>query len=329
MPHTSFVARPCCALAVLLACIAGHSASAQDYPARAITMVEPYAAGGPSDEIAREVGQRMSKSLGQSVIIENVTGGATNIGIARVARSAPDGYTLLFHQPQLAVNVTLYPKIGFDIQKDLTTVGLIDASPVVLVGSKSLPPNNLAELKAWMTDHRVKFAIPGIGSNSHLSTVALLNTFGVEADLVPYRGAAPAMQDLLGGHVDLFIAAPTSMLELLATKMIKAYGVTSKQRLPQIPEVPSLVAELGPQMESLFWHALFVRAGTPEPVIRKLSAALQEATADPALLKSWAALGISPFPQELATPEGGQKYFLAEVQRWGDIIRRNKIEVQN
>jgi tripartite-type tricarboxylate transporter receptor subunit TctC len=330
MPHTNSTASTCVAVAALVSCLIGMSAAnAQEYPTRPITIVVPFAAGGPTDEAAREVGQRMSKSLGQNVIIENVSGGATNIGIGRVARSAPDGYTLLLHQPQVAVNVTLYPKIGFDIQKDLTIVGLVNATPVVLVGRKSLPPDNLAELKAWMKDHTVKFALPGIGTNAHLTTVALLNTLGVEADLVPYRGAAPVMQDLLGEHVDLFIAAPTSVLELLGSKMLKAYGVTSKDRLGQIPDVPSLVGELGPQMEALFWHGLFARAGTPEPVIRKLSAALQEATADPSLVKSWAALGISPFRNEMATPDGGQKFFLGEVRRWGDIIRRNKIEVQN
>ena len=316
------------ALAVLLSCFAGISvATAQNYPDRTITIIVPFPAGGPTDQLARQLGPRISAKLGQNVVVENVSGGATNIGTTRVVRSAPDGYTLLLHNLQMAANATLYPNLGFNTEKDLTLVGLININPLLFIGRKSLPPNNLTELVDWMKKNTAKIALPGIGTTGHLTTAVFLNTIDVKADLIPYRGAAPAFQDILGEQVDLYTATPQQVMEMLKSKMVKAYGVTSKERLTQLPDVPSLPNKFGPQLEVLYWQGMFAPAGTPAAVLNKISAAIQDAMSDPQLLKEWAAQGIKPFPKEMATHDGGEKFYLSEIARWRDVIRKNKIDV--
>ncbi len=316
------------ALAVLLSCLSGISvAAAQNYPTRAITIIVPFPPGGPTDQLARQLGPRLSAKLGQNVVVENVSGGATNIGTARVARAAPDGYTLLLHNLQMAANATLYPDQGFNTERDLTLVGLVNNNPLVLIGRKSLPPRNLTELIDWMKNNSAKIALPGIGTTGHLTTAVLLNTIGARADLIPYRGGAPALQDILGEQDDLYTPTPQQVVQMIKSNMVKAYAVTSKEPLPQLPDVPSLPAKLGPQLEVLYWQALFAPAGTPAPVLNKISAAVQDAMSDPQLLKEWAEQGVKPFPKDMATHDGGEKFYRSEITRWRDVIRKNKIDV--
>lgn len=316
------------AAAPLLAClVAALPASAQTYPDRAITMVVPLPAGGPTDQLARQIAPKLTEKLGQNVIIENVTGGATTIGTARVARAAPDGYTLLMHSLQVASNPGLYPKLSFDTEKDLVPIAFINYNPIVLVGRKSLPANTFPELVTWMKANPAKFAIPGLGTTGHMTTVLLLKALGVEADLVPYRGAAPAMQDILGEHIDLYFAAPQSLVQAVQAKSVKAYGLTAREASPLLPGVPSLVELVGPQMEVRYWSALLTRAGTPQPVIDKINAAVQDAMKDPALLASWADIGVVPYPPEQRSPQAGARFFHDEIKRWGEVIRANKIEI--
>ena len=319
------------ASAAVLSCFAVFGAatpgSAQDYPNRVITMIVPLPAGGPTDQIARQIAPRMQEKLGQNVVIENVSGGATTIGTGRVARAAPDGYTLLMHSLQVSSNPGLYPKLPFDTEKELVPVIFINYNPIVLIGRKSLPPIDFAELVDWMRKYHAKFAIPGLGTTGHMTTVQLLNALGIDADIVPYRGAAPAMQDILGGHVDLYFAAPQSLVQAVEANSVKAYGVTQKDPSVLLPKVPSLVGLVGEQMNVRYWTALLAPAQTPKPILDKLNAVVREAMADKALLANWAEMGVVPFPPDQLSLEAGQSLFKSEIKRWGEVIRANKIEV--
>ena len=207
MPH---LLRP--ALAALAVVGFASAAAAQDYPSRVITMIVPYPAGGPTDQLARVIAPKFSEKLGQNVIVENVSGGGTTIATGRVARATADGHTLLLHNLQISANVALYPKLTFDTEKDLTPVAFINRNPLVLVGRKSLEPNTLRELIAYMKTTQVKMAHPGTGSTGHLATSLFAQEAKVTVVHVPYRGAAPALQDIAGGHVDLFFATPQSVV---------------------------------------------------------------------------------------------------------------------
>jgi tripartite-type tricarboxylate transporter receptor subunit TctC len=255
-----------------------------------------------------------------------VSGGGTTFATARGARAAPDGHTLLLHNLQIAANVSLYPRLPFDTEKDLTPIAMINHNPLVLVGRKSLPANSLAELVAWMKTTPAKMAHPGTGSTGHLSTFLLAQALGVKVDHIPYRGAAPALQDISGGHVDLFFATPQSVVEQIASGQMKAYGITAKERSKLLPDVPSFVQEFGPKLEILYWHALFAPAGTAKPIIDALNAVLQEVMDDPAIVKSWADTGVSPFPKEQRSPQAAQAMLRNQIEHWGQVVRDNKIE---
>ena len=308
---------------------AASPARAQDYPNRTVTIVVPFVAGGPTDALARQLGVAFQAKLGQTVIVENVGGGGSTIGTARVARAAPDGYTLLLHNLAISSNVSLYPKLTFHPEKDLTPIGFINYQPLVLTARKTLPPNSLAELVSWLKANTGRFATPGTGSTGHLASALLSQAMGVKIDYIPYRGGAPALQDLVAGHVDFFFGTPQQLLEPTKGGLIKAYGVSAKDRIAQLPEVPSFVQQYGPKLEILFWHGLFAPTGTPKPVIEKLDAALQEVLADPQIVQGWSVIGVRPYPKEQRGPEAGQVLMRNEVQRWGDVIRENKIEPQN
>jgi tripartite-type tricarboxylate transporter receptor subunit TctC len=316
------------ALAVLLSCLAGVPvATAQNYPTRTITIIVPFPAGGPTDQLARQLGPRLSAKLGQNIVIENVTGGATNIGTARVARAAPDGYTLLVHNLQMAANATLYPNLGFSTEKDLALIGLVNKNPLVLVGRKSLPADDLTGLVDWMKKNIAKFALPGPGTTAHLTTALFVNTLGINADLIPYRGAAPAIQDVLGEQVDLSFPTPQQVLPMIASKMLKAYGVTSKEPMAQLPGVASLAERFGPQLDVVYWQGVFAPAGTPAAILDRINAEIQQAMTDPQLLNEWAGHGLEPFGKELAARAAGEKFYLGEIARWRDVIHKNKISV--
>jgi len=244
-------------LAALLVAL-GWSAAAQDYPSRTVTIIVPYPAGGPTDQLARVLAPKFAEKLGQNFIVENISGGGTTIATGRVARGAKDGHTLLLHNLQISANVALYPKLNFDTEKDLVPVTFINQNPLVLVGRKSLAANTLSELLATMKKTQVRMAHPGTGSTGHLATSLLAKEAGVEVVGVPYRGAAPALQDIAGGHVDLFFATPQSVVQTVANGQMKAFGITSKTASPQFPHVASFVDALGPKLEILYWHALFV-----------------------------------------------------------------------
>jgi tripartite-type tricarboxylate transporter receptor subunit TctC len=313
-------------MAAALAALGMASAHAQGYPSRQVTVIVPYPAGGPTDQLARVLVAKFSAKFGHNFIVENVSGGGTNIAGQRVARAAPDGHTLYLPNLQFSANVSLYPTLPFDTEKDFVPIILINNNPLVLIGRKTLPADTLPELAAWMKTAPAKMAHPGTGSTGHLATFLLAQAMGVKVDHIPYRGAAPALQDITGGHVDLFFATPQSVVQQVAAGQMKAFGITSKDPSPLFPGVPSFVQAYGPKLEILFWHMLFAPAGTPRPIVDALNAAVQEAIDDPAMLKAWADTGVSPYPKEQRSPEAARDYLKKEIAHWGEVVRENKIE---
>jgi tripartite-type tricarboxylate transporter receptor subunit TctC len=304
------------------------SAAAQDYPSRNVTIIVPYPAGGPTDETARMVAQSLSSRLKQSFIVEDVGGGGSIIGSEKVARAAPDGYTLLVCNLQIAANVSLYENLPFDTVKTFTPVMLINRNPLVLVGRKTLAPNTLGDLVVQMKQRTFKAAIAGYGTTGHLTTSLFAQEAGVSLDQIPYRGAAPAVTDLLGGQVDLFFATPQSVVQHVAAGALKAYGVTSRDKLAEFPTADSFPLTFGPKLDVVYWQAMFVRAGTPAQVIATLNKALQNAVSDPALVKIWAAEDVSVFPSDQRSTGAASALLNSEIARWGQVIRDNKIHMQ-
>ena len=301
-------------------------AFAQDYPAKNVTIIVPYPAGGPTDQLARLLAPRFAEKLGKNFIVENVSGGGTTIGTGRVARAAPDGHTLLLHNLQISANVALYPKLQYDTERDLAAIAFINRNPLVLVGRKSLAPVTLGELIAYMRANSFSMAHPGSGSSGHLATALFAQAAKVTPVQVPYRGGAPMVQDLLGDHVDLLFGTPQQLAPLVASGQLKAYGVTAKETYPQFPAAASLVATLGPKLEIFYWHALFAPAATPKPVIDKLSAVVQGVLDDAALMKSWADTGVTPYPAGERTGQGAETLFKSEIARWSEVVRENQIQ---
>ena len=300
---------------------------ADTYPSRTITIIVPYPAGGPTDETARVVAQSLSEKLKQNVIVENVTGGGTIIATNKVAKATPNGYTLLLHNLQISANVTLYKNLPFDTDKDLIPVMLINENPLILVGSKTLAPDNLTELLALMKKQTLKAAIPGYGATGHLTTTLLAQAAKVPINQIPYRGAAPALTDLLGGHVDLYFATPQQIEPQVKAGKVKVYGITAKEKSAEMPTAESMVTALGPTFDIVYWQALFAPAGTPQSVIDTLNEALQATVSNPAIVKHWHDEGMSTFPKDRRSVAAARAMMKSEIARWGETIRDNDIHV--
>jgi len=313
-------------LVLLLSALLALPAAGEGYPSRVVTLVVPYPAGGPTDQLARQLAPHLSEKLGQGFIVENVSGGATTIATGRVTRAAPDGHMLLVHNLQIAANVALHPSLPFDTEKDLVALAFINHNPLVLVGRRSLPANTLAELIASMRTAPLKMAHPGTGSTGHLTTALFAQEARVAIDHIPYRGAAPALQDVIGDHIDLFFATPQSVVEAVPAGQVKAFGITTKEPSRQFPNVTPMAQALGPNLEISYWHALFAPAATPRPILDKLAAVLQEIMEDPALIRIWADAGVTPYPKELRAPATAQALLASEVARWGAVVRANNIQ---
>lgn len=311
-----------------LATAAAAQSQGQPYPSRPVTIIVPYPAGGPTDQVARQIAPKLAAKLGQNFIVENVSGGGTNIAGQRVARAAADGHTLFIHNLQISANVSLYKTLPFDTEKDFAPIAMINSNPLVLVGRKTLEANTLPELAAWMKSQPApaKMAHPGTGSTGQLATFLFAQALGVNVDHIPYRGAAPALQDILGNHIDLFFATPQQVVGAFAGGQIKVFGITSKDTSPQFPGVPSFVATYGPKLDISFWHIMLAPAAAPRPIIDALNGALQDALDDPEILKAWAMSGVAPYPPEQRTPAGAAAYLKKEIAHWGEVVRDNQIE---
>ena len=306
------------------------AASAQTYPNRPITMIVPYPPGGATDTIARVVQDSMSQTLGQQLVIENVGGAGGMIAAARAARAAPDGYTIMLHQVAMAAGMTLYKNLTFDAEKDFVTVGLVNNAASTLAARPNLPPNNIAELVRWMKEpgRNTKMPHPGVGSFGHLAGVLVAQEIGAAVTQIPYRGAGPALNDLLADHVDLMSQSAVVAAPLVKTGKLKAYAIIGRTRFSGLPDLPTM-GEVGyKKLELDFWHMVFAPAGTPRPIVDRLNAALRHALADARVSKTFSDGGMEPFPPAQQTPEAAAALLKSELKLWGDVIRANNITAQ-
>ena len=309
-------------LAVAFALVLGP-AQAQDYPTRPITMIVPFPAGGPTDTIARVTAQSMSKLLGQQIIVENIGGAGGTIGTGRASRSAPDGYTVLLHHLGLATADTLYRKLPYSTRKAFAPIGLVTDAPMVFVSRSDFAPGNFAEFVAHAKKlgEKLTFATAGVGSASQLCGLLFMSAIQTKLTQVPYKGGGPLMNDLIGRQVDVGCEQATAATPPIQGKRIKGYAVTTTARLPSLPDLPT-ANEAGLKGFTLgVWHGLYAPAGTPAPIMQKLSAALQGALKDPDLIKRFDLINTEPIAPNLATPEALQKHLFAEVDRWAPIIK--------
>ena len=313
--------------AALLADLVG-SAQAQPYPSRPITLVVPFAAGGPTDTLARILGERMRQSLGQTLVIENTTGAAGSIGVGRVARAAPDGYTVgIGHWSTHVVNGAIY-QLNYDLLKDLDPIALLPANPQLIVTKPSVPAKDLKELIAWVKENQGKISggTAGAGSASHIGATYFQQKTGTSYPFVPYRGTGPAIQDLIAGQIDIMVDQSSNSLPHVQNGKLRAFAVTAAKRLPSAPDIPS-VDEAGlPGFYISVWHGFWVPHGTPKEAIEKLTAAAQDALADPAVQKRLAELGQEIPPRAQQTPEGLAAHHKAEIEKWWPIIKAANIK---
>jgi tripartite-type tricarboxylate transporter receptor subunit TctC len=323
-------ARALGSLLVAVCALSGGAASAQTYPARPITLVVPFAAGGATDAIARILTDPLSHDLGQQIVIETVGGAGGMIGSARVAHAAPDGYTILLHQVGLAAGMTLYPNPSFDAEKDLTGIGIVNTSASTITARKTLPPNNMAELVKWMKEpgQNAKVAHAGVGSFGHLCGVLFVNEVGAAADQIPYRGGGPALNDLVAGHADVSCLSAAVVAPQVQGGNLKVYGIVDKKRYAGLPDTPTMGEAGYKNMDLVFWHILFAPTGTPRPIVDRLNLALRHALADPKVKDAFDKNAMDLYPADQETPEIATAMLKSEIKRWGDVIRANKITAQ-
>jgi tripartite-type tricarboxylate transporter receptor subunit TctC len=319
------------AAACVAACLSASSAAwAQTYPTRPITMLVAFPPGGADDAIARMIQHPMERALGQSIVIENIGGAGGMIAAAKAARAEPDGYTILLHQDALAAGMTLYPDRTFDAEKDFAPIGLINTAATTWAGRPTLPANNLKEMLAWANTpgRSVKVGHPGVGSYGHLADVLAVGELGLKVTQVPYRGAGPALVDLLAGQIDLSVISAVVAGPLVQAGKLKAYAVIGRKRFSGLPDLPTF-GELGyKKLDIDFWHMLLARAGTPRPIIDKLNSALHVALTDPATQQLFAKGGMDEYPASEQTPEAAAALLKRETVLWGDVIRKNHIATQ-
>jgi len=310
------------ALVALMSAVA--QAAGPEYPQKPIMVVVPFAAGGPTDTVARLLGVIMSKSLRTPVLVENVGGAGGTIGTARVAKAPPDGYTILLHNIGLATAPALYRKLPYDVVRDFEPIGLVNEVPMTMVGRKDLPPNDLRGLIAFVKANKDKmtYANGGLGGASHLCGMLFMSAIETDLTTVPYKGTGPAMNDLLGGQVDFMCDQTTNTTSQIKAGKIKVYGVTTKTRVPSLREVPTMDEAGLPNFEVSVWHAFFAPKGTPRPVLDKLVGSLQAALQDATVKQRFAELGAESVPGNRVTPEALRAHLKAEIDKWGPIIKK-------
>jgi tripartite-type tricarboxylate transporter receptor subunit TctC len=306
------------------------SATAQVYPSRPITMIVPFPAGGPSDVVPRILGDRIRATLGQSILIENVSGAGGSIGMGRVARAAPDGYTVgVGSWSTGVVNGAIY-NLPYDVVSDFEPVVLLPENPLFITSKKAIPAKNLSELVDWVkaTGDKVLVATSGVGTSPHVAGVMLQHLTGAPVQLVHYRGGAPALQDLMSGQVDVNMNQASVFLPYLNGERIRIYAVLAKTRLPQAPDVPT-VDEAGlPGFHLSSWNGIWAPKGTPMDVVGRLNAAVVEALSDPTVRKRFTDLGQVIPPSDQLTPQAFAAYQKAEIEKWWPIIKAAGITAQ-
>ena len=306
-------------------CIAG--AQAQSYPNRQITLIVPFPPGGSTDVAARIIAERMRAPLGQSVIVENVSGAGGSIAVGRVARAAPDGYTIDIGQWDTHVGSIIY-KLDYDLQKDFEPIGLISNNPQLMVAKKDLPADNLKDLVAWMKANPGKINFVNQNAAANVSGVLFENLTGQKVQFIPYRGAGPAMTDLVSGTVDLLVVQGAVALPQIRGGRIKAIANLSPQRSASMPDIPTADETGVPGLYMSGWFGFYAPKGTPKPIIDRLNAAMVEALADPNVKARFSELGLDVAPREQQTPEGLAKLQQAEIDKWWPIIKAAGIGAQ-
>jgi tripartite-type tricarboxylate transporter receptor subunit TctC len=308
----------------LAAALAASSALAQQYPTKSVNMLVPYAAGGPTDTVARVVAQRMSQPLGQTVIVENKPSAGGILAPEQVKNSRPDGYTILIHHIGMATTPALYRQLRFNPLTDFDYIGLINDVPMTLIGKQNFPAKDFKELLGYVKKNKdkVSLANAGIGAASHLCGMLFMSSIQTDLLTVPYKGTGPAMNDLIGGQVDLMCDQTTNTTSQIKSGKVKAYGVTSLKRVASLPDVPTLDEQGLKGFEVGIWHALYAPKGLPKPVLDKLVAALQETLKDESVKKRFADLGATTYPPEKATPAALQAHLKAEIEKWSPPIKK-------
>lgn len=311
-------------VAATVGLMASSAVLAAEFPEKTISVIIPFAAGGPTDTLARILAQSMSKALKQTVIVENATGAGGTLSAGKVARAAPDGYTVLLHHNGMSTSPAMYRKLPFNPLTDFEYIGLVADVPMVLVARKDLPPNNLKELIPYIKANQGKLTMgnAGLGAVSHQCGMLFLQALGTPLTTVPYRGTAPAMNDLLGGQIDLLCDQTTSTTSHIRAGKVKVYGATTRERVASLPNIPTFDEQGMKGFEMVVWHGLYAPKGTPKPVIAKLGAALQQALKDPNVKTRFADLGTEPVPADKATPAALQSYLKAEIDKWGPIYKQ-------
>jgi tripartite-type tricarboxylate transporter receptor subunit TctC len=315
------------ALIALTAAASTVALAGDRYPSRPITIIAPTTAGGPPDTIARLIGERMKVTLGQTVIVENVTGAGGSIGVARVVHAEPNGYTVSIGHINSHVFSGATYVLTFDLLTDLAPVALLTMSPQVFIGRAGLPPNDLTELIAWLkANPNASFGSVGMGGPGRVWGTYYAKTIGATFQFIPYRGAASFMQDLIAGQIDLAAAEGSNIVPHLGSGKIKTYAILSKTRWAPVPDIPTIVEAGGPALYPSFWHGLWVPKGTPHDVISKLNAAVMDALADPAVRARLAQLGHEIVPRDQQTPEALGALHKAEIEKWWPIIKAANIK---
>jgi len=299
------------------------TAQAETYPSRPITIIAPTTAGGPPDTIARLMSERMRQVLGQPIVVENVTGAGSTIGVARVVRAAPDGYTLsIGHWSTHVINGAIYP-LQYDLLNDLQPLGMIATNPMVIVAASTFKAQNLRELVAWLKENPDKASLgtAGVGSSTHMAGVYFQNETGTRFEYVPYRGSAPALQDLIGGRIQFMVDQASNSLPQIRGGRIRAYAVTSKTRLSAAPDIPTVDEAGVPGLYISVWYGIWAPKGTPRDVVTKLNGSIAAALADPTVRQRLADLGQEIPPRELQTPEGLGAFQKAEIEKWWPMVK--------
>ncbi|NML42952.1 tripartite tricarboxylate transporter substrate binding protein BugD [Ramlibacter sp. G-1-2-2] len=309
------------------------TAGAQDFPnGKPITIIVPFAAGGPTDKVARDLAEALRKPLGTTIIVDNAAGAGGSIGANKVAKAQPDGYTLLLHHISMATMPTLVRNIPFKVESDFEYLGMINDVPMTVIGKPSIPAGNFKELTAWMQQNKGKINLgnAGIGSASHLCGMLFQHAVGVDMTAVPYKGTGPAMTDLMGGQIDLMCDQTTNTTGAIEAKKVKAYAVTTAHRLtvPALKDLPTLQESGLKGFEVTIWHGLYAPKGTPPAIQKKINEALKVALKDPDFIKREESLGAVVVHDNRVEPAEHKKFVLSEINKWSPLIKAANVYVE-
>jgi tripartite-type tricarboxylate transporter receptor subunit TctC len=316
-------------LAMLGVLAFGGAAIAENYPSHPITIIVPFSAGGPSDAMARILAERMKSTLGEAVLIENVTGAGGSIGVGRAVRAAPDGYTISFgHLGTHVANGAIY-KLGYDLVADLEPVALLPSNPMIIVSKNAVPAKSLKELLDWLKARPTPptAGTAGAGSGSHIAGLYFENVSGIKLQYVPYRGTAPALNDLLAGQIDIIVDQTSNSISQVRAGTIRGYAVTDDKRVASAPDIPTTDEAGLPGFHMTLWSGLWVPKDTPKDIVTKLNAATVEALSDPAVGKQLENLGLQMPPKDQLTPEALGAWQKAEIAKWWPMIKGANVKV--